>query len=1127
MFNRQGGGTARASRIGISKDGASRDGTSIDVASRARASETSGSSGSGNLRKRGRAKTDSSFGRKIGSGFLSVLMVFALCPAVALADETSQNTTESTEDNTFTFSDSGVTASDTDGSGFSIDGTELTITAAGTYVVTGSCASGNIIVSKGVTGVTLVLEDLSLTSTTGAPVVCKKTTNVVIDVEGTVTLTDGEDPDDEDSTDSDVADAFEGACIKAKDGATLTITGTGTLNLDGSSCKNGIKGGAETTLIIGESSDETFSIVANTANNCIASDGSVVINGGTIDVTSTAGDGIKSEPEEDDTASAGTVTVNGGTITIDAYGDGIQSTNKLTISDGTFDITTFGGASNVSSLTDDDSAKGIKSDSEIEIIGGDFTFDCADDAIHTNGDLSIASGTFEISTGDDAVHADYTVTIGTSGSTSTSDPKIDIVECNEGIEGATVNVYCGDIDIVSSDDAINAANSDLSSYDFELNIAGGSIYVVASGDGIDSNGTISFTGGTVEVSAPAQGDDTAIDCGDSSSWSVTDTTLLALGGSGMTPVMPSQGVYVNFGSGTTSSGPGGSGWGGNPGSSTGSSISVSEGSTVTVKDSSGNTLYETTAAQAATTALFASPDLVSGQTYTLYVNGTAVATATATGTATSSGSSGSTTNVKSIATATISAIPDQTYTGDAIEPDVEVTLDDTTLTEGTDYDVYYYSNIGVGTATVLVLGTGDYTGSLRTTFNIVEPDDSSDDDTDDTDISGATVAAIPDQTYTGDAIEPDVTVTLNGTTLVAGTDYYVTYSDNIEVGTATVTITGTGDYTGSTTATFNIVSDTTWTRLAGADRYETMGEILDESWEDESAETIILASGENFPDAISASALAGLLDAPLLISSSSELTDETEAEIERLASDSGATVIVVGGTGAISASVADSVDAIDGISVTRVSGSTRYETADEIYEYGLENGTWGETAIVVSGANYPDALSASSYAYADNAPVFLAEDGVLSESDAEAIRDGGFTSVIILGGNSAVDASAVESAIGDSSISYSVFAGSDRYETSSLFATWVTGGTVDGVSASPDVTLSCANLTVATGEDFPDALTSVNVAGKNSAPILLVSDDSSSTSFVQSNSSSIEEGYIIGGGSAVSEDLEELFNSWL
>ena len=82
----------------------------------------------------------------------------------------------------------------------------------------------------------LVLSDLTLTSSTSVPVVCKKTSEVTIVVEGTVNLTDAEGPVNEISEDAEIADAFEGAAIKTKSGASLTITGTGTLNVDGAAC---------------------------------------------------------------------------------------------------------------------------------------------------------------------------------------------------------------------------------------------------------------------------------------------------------------------------------------------------------------------------------------------------------------------------------------------------------------------------------------------------------------------------------------------------------------------------------------------------------------------------------------------------------------------------------------------------------------------------------------------------------------------------------------------------------------------------------------------------------------------------------------------------------------------------
>ena len=116
------------------------------------------------------------------------------------------------------------------------------IDEAGTYIVTGTCSDGNITVKKGTTGVVLILSDLDLTSTTGATISLNKGSEVKLVIEGTVTLTDAEDPADETSTDTEVADAFDGAVIKAKDGSNVCLTGDGKLILNGK-CKNGIKVG--------------------------------------------------------------------------------------------------------------------------------------------------------------------------------------------------------------------------------------------------------------------------------------------------------------------------------------------------------------------------------------------------------------------------------------------------------------------------------------------------------------------------------------------------------------------------------------------------------------------------------------------------------------------------------------------------------------------------------------------------------------------------------------------------------------------------------------------------------------------------------------------------------------------
>jgi hypothetical protein len=129
------------------------------------------------------------------------------------------------------------------------ENSQVKISDSGTYVVTGQSSDGNITVKKGATGVVLVLDDLDLTSTTGATVAVNKEAQVRIVISGNVTLTDAENPDDENSTDAEVADAFDGAAMKFKANSQVYLTGTGVLNINGSA-KNGIKTGDDSSLII-------------------------------------------------------------------------------------------------------------------------------------------------------------------------------------------------------------------------------------------------------------------------------------------------------------------------------------------------------------------------------------------------------------------------------------------------------------------------------------------------------------------------------------------------------------------------------------------------------------------------------------------------------------------------------------------------------------------------------------------------------------------------------------------------------------------------------------------------------------------------------------------------------------
>ncbi len=575
--------------------------------------------------------------------------------AAAVITACAVNTQAAGYDNTFTFTDSAVTAENTEGSGYKISGTDLTINEAGTYVVTGECAQGSITVKKGTTGVTIILNGLTLTSSTTAPLSVNKNAEAVIQIEGNNVLTDAEDTANESSDD------FEGAAIKVKSGSTATITGSGTLTADGSGCKNGIKGGESATVIIGESSTDTFTLNVSAANNALASDGNVTVNGGSINLTSD-GDGLKSSPEEEDTTSQGTVTVNGGNITIVSGEDGIQADCGFDMTGGNVDITAAGGYRYYSVIeASDTSAKGIKSDSCINISGGNITIDAADDGIHTNGEngsenVTVTGGTVTIKSGDDGIHSDYILNI--SGGTVNVDSAV------EGYEGAVINLSGGSGTIYTSDDGMNAANSDLTGYTYALNISGGIWYVNANGDGLDSNGNMDITGGYTEVFGAADNGNGALDIGDGGAYhlNVNPGTIAAVGMSGMA-VTPTSGVYVAFGAG-------GMGMGGMPGNTGnfggmqqggmgnfggmgmqfdvnttntagtmqnnmfangGTAISISAGDTITITDSDGNILYTGTAVKSADHIVFSCEELTGGSEYILLINGTQAATATANG----------------------------------------------------------------------------------------------------------------------------------------------------------------------------------------------------------------------------------------------------------------------------------------------------------------------------------------------------------------------------------------------------------------------------------------------------------------------------------------------------------------
>ena len=360
--------------------------------------------------------------KKLLAALLASALAAGMLPTSACAVSSAYTSSNAT---LISFTDSAVTA-DGKYSGYEIEGTDVSITAAGTYVFYGDCDDGSITVKKGVTGVTLVLNGLTLTNADSAAITLNKTAEAALIAaagsENTVADTVGAND--------------ENAAVKVKSGASLSLSGTGTLTACGNT-KNGIKGASDAVITVDEL---TLNIEA--ADDGLSCDDELTIKGGRVNITA-GGDAVKASPDTDDaenpdTTSLGNVTVSGGTMTLMAANDGVQADGDLTVTDGTFDITANGG--HTTSLTDDSaSCKGLKT---LTVSGGTFTVDSADDALHAN-DVTVSGGTLTLASGDDAVHADNDLVVGVKGSSSTSNPKIDITASYEGLEGTTVSVYSG------------------------------------------------------------------------------------------------------------------------------------------------------------------------------------------------------------------------------------------------------------------------------------------------------------------------------------------------------------------------------------------------------------------------------------------------------------------------------------------------------------------------------------------------------------------------------------------------------------------------------------------------------------------------------------------------------------
>lgn len=277
-------------------------------------------------------------------------------------------------------------------------------------------------------------------------------------------------------------------------------------------------------------------------------------------------------------------------------------------------------------------------------------------------------------------------------------------------------------------------------------------------------------------------------------------------------------------------------------------------------------------------------------------------------------------------------------------------------------------------------------------------------------------------------------------------------------------------------------------RIFGKDRYATAVEISKQGWD--KADTVVLASGQDFADALAGGPYAYKLDAPILLTGKDRLSSVVKEEIQRLQAKK---VIILGGDGAVSDYVAYQLRGLK-VKVDRISGKDRFETAANI---SARMGA-SEKAVVVNGLDFPDALSAASYAAEMGYPILFTTKDKLPVTTKRAV--GSKEATIVVGGKAVVGDEAVK----DLPAPKRIF-GKDRFETAAAVAT----------ELNPS-----QHIFIATGMDFADALSGSVIAAKQDAAMLLVQSEK----LPQATSNAIKdlkanEFTILGGTGAVSEEV--------
>lgn len=309
--------------------------------------------------------------------------------------------------------------------------------------------------------------------------------------------------------------------------------------------------------------------------------------------------------------------------------------------------------------------------------------------------------------------------------------------------------------------------------------------------------------------------------------------------------------------------------------------------------------------------------------------------------------------------------------------------------------------------------------------------------------------------------------------------------------------------------------------VSGADRYLTAIEACDVAFGagvmpkgPDGRRTIVLASGENWPDALSAAGLAGAHESPLLLTRKSTLPSAVAARIASLGADK---VFIVGGTAAVTDGVKAAVDAIvpgSSTAVERISGATRYETASAVARYTLATQgrpAWDGTAFVATGGNFPDALAAGPLAASKGMPMYLSNPTGISAATLDAMVAARVKRVYVLGGTAAVSDATV-AALRARGITFADrWAGANRYATAAAVA-----------ESSLLLGLDAIRPALAVGTNYPDALAGGVMQGRAGSAVVLTNGTSLSieaSDFLTAKAAEVREMRFLGGTAALSNSV--------